>query len=169
MSLYMCVFVCIYMCHSMPKSTIVWGRLDKIIHNPTWIWGTCVEPWCLCCSSLHSLCNVSVSLSSNTCPWLFSLLILIYTSWTCNRTARPHQELNVGFERSMAYILTKTTPNQNKVTLKFCVLIQCTPKLLCYCCLTQKPKPLCYYNVHDCQASCPDCNPTCPPVPSPSA
>ncbi|KAG0512439.1 hypothetical protein BDA96_10G013300, partial [Sorghum bicolor] len=82
--------------------------------------------------------------------------------------SRPQQELNVGSERSLAYILTNTTASQNKVSLKFCIERQCG-RDVCYCCLTQKPTRWCYYGLHVCQAECPGCDPICPPVPSPSA
>ncbi|OEL18144.1 hypothetical protein BAE44_0020838, partial [Dichanthelium oligosanthes] len=55
------------------------------------------------------------------------------------------------------------------LVLKFCVKIQCDAKHECYCCMNEKPEPFCYETLRECQAECPLCNPTCPPVQQPTA
>ncbi|KAG0512440.1 hypothetical protein BDA96_10G013400 [Sorghum bicolor] len=103
--------------------------------------------------------------SRNICGALMFMLFL----FAFPVQSRPYQELNVRSERSLAYILTNTTPDPNKLSIKFCVLRECPNKQSCYCCLTQKPDQLCYYKLDECRAVCPNCDPICPPIPSPSA
>ncbi|RCV46234.1 hypothetical protein SETIT_9G516000v2 [Setaria italica] len=71
---------------------------------------------------------------------------------------------NAGTARSHAYsIMRFGGVDGSKVALVFCGRVRCEPKHLCYCCMTEKPGPLCYDTLDECRAVCPSCNPTCPP------
>ncbi|OEL14995.1 hypothetical protein BAE44_0023986, partial [Dichanthelium oligosanthes] len=64
-----------------------------------------------------------------------------------------------------AIAVSNTSLGVSKLTLKWCAIYTCG-SIECYCCENQKPKPLCYKSVQECQAVCPTCNPLCPPSPS---
>ncbi|PVH33148.1 hypothetical protein PAHAL_9G579900 [Panicum hallii] len=85
----------------------------------------------------------------------------------CIAPGRPHF-LDVGTARSHASSLitersrNATTLDETKVKLVFCAQVGCVTHD-CFCCLNQKPKPLCYDTKRECKAGCPHCVPVCPP------
>ncbi|CAL4921116.1 unnamed protein product [Urochloa decumbens] len=100
-----------------------------------------------------------------------TMVIMLFFLVASPAQYRTHHELaNVGTARNHAYGLTNTSDSitrlgedERKVALVSCAKVQCEPKHLCYCCMTEKPEPLCYDTLGECRAVCPSCNPTCPP------
>ncbi|CAL4937918.1 unnamed protein product [Urochloa decumbens] len=101
----------------------------------------------------------------NMCGGLaYVMAILFFLAASPAVQCRPHELASVG---SHAYGLTDTISklgvDESKVAVVFCAKVQCEPKRLCYCCMTEKPEPLCYDTLAECRAVCPTCDPKCPP------
>ena len=66
---------------------------------------------------------------------------------TGDRPSDPHplKAAGGGYPNSLAGLSANAGADEGKVTLIFCVASYCDGEpTRCYCCLNEKPKPLCY-------------------------
>jgi hypothetical protein len=90
-----------------------------------------LEPWCLCCSSLYSLPNVSVSSSDRLLSFNYIGSRYTTSSWANNQSGRPHEELVVGtaMDRPVPFSDPCTVAHDDNRELYCCGHMRC---LVCY-------------------------------------
>jgi hypothetical protein len=80
--------------------------------------------------------------------------------------SRLSDQIDVSTPSTADVANSTTSLDERKFHLKFCINMPCPDRGLniptCYCCQTLPGQP-CFRTKGDCSASCPDCNPKCPP------